>query len=697
MKKNIKQATASFLITAIQVFIIVFIIEWIYRGSFSLTFEWFKVNTRPFWYNYMLLFLLFGSFQVFNRKLYILFSFITSVILFILALACNIKQAIRGEPVLPSDLFLGAEATNMVNVFSSSLLIQLIISFGIILILVGYLIYKIPNHTNRNWVKTISAILIILSFILVYNIEKSDQKSFLKVKSNISNNVWIQSETYQKNGVVASFVLNMGWLELEVPENYTKKTIENIISNYQVPESKPSQKPDIIMIMSEAFWDPNVLRNLEFNKDPLPYFHKLQEGHTTGQLHVPVFGGSTANTEFEALTGISTQLLPAGSLPYLHYVNKSIPALPYLLKEQGYDTTAIHTFHHWFYNRSTVYQKLGFNRFISMEYLENPVPVGPYIHDSNITDEILKKLALTPDLPNFIFAVTTQNHGPYSETEKMLFANIDIKYNKSKNGLSKESVNMLEVYSDNLTEADRELERLITELEKRDRKTMVIFFGDHLPFLGENFKVYEENDFYKDNKSYEQYLDMYSTPFVIWDNFSGKRENLNIGSTMLSPIILEYAGLKGNYLTDYLYSQYHSGEISRIVRRDFLYKENIKDYTLDEVKLLQYDMLFGNSYGYDKKKLEPNNNYLLGYGNPKIMDVTIEKEQSETMLHLKGENFTGYSNVYINGKKVDHIKVDSSNLKVPYIGSSGTIEIVIKISDSYDKVLSESQSYQFEV
>jgi phosphoglycerol transferase MdoB-like AlkP superfamily enzyme len=409
---------------------------------------------------------------------------------------------------------------------------------------------------------------------------------------------------------------------------------------------------------------------------------------------VTVFGGSTVNTEFEALTGLSTQFLPSGSIAYLNFVKKPLPSLPYILREQGYDTTAIHSWHHWFYDRSGVYEDLGFDRFISVEYMEKPQPFGPFFHDKSVTDEILKKLNKdNGDKPNFIFAVTTQNHGPYATDQKFDFANIET-HLKGDASFSDEAENMLEVYSDNLSEIDKELERLINEVEEMDKKTIIVLFGDHLPLLGNDYQVYQEANFYNETKSYEEYLKMYTTPLLIWDNFSERKDNLNIGSTMLTPIILDRAGISGNYLTNYLLSRYETGEFSKIPREDFLTEENIDNKTLSELKMLQYDILFGKMFGIEKK-IEVSKNYRIGYNDPKVTSISTGKHEGEKVHIIKGNNFTYNSFVYINGVSADKVSGDATKIVIPFSKIKEGAEIIVKVTDQNGKILSSSNKYVY--
>ena len=129
----------------------------------------------------------------------------------------------------------------------------------------------------------------------------------------------------------------------------------------------PAEKPDIIMVMSESFWDVTSLPNTRITPDPIPFMR----ANRSGSVFSPEFGGMTANVEFEALTGFSNAFLPAGSIPYQQYIRRPLPSLATFLRSEGYETKAIHPFAGWFWNRSVVYK--------AVSYTHLTLPTTPYV------------------------------------------------------------------------------------------------------------------------------------------------------------------------------------------------------------------------------------------------------------------------------------------------------------------------------
>lgn len=311
--------------------LVVFIMEWIFRGNLGDTLIWTKGFTKPFFYNFLLVFLLFGGLMIFRRKIFVLLTQVSTILFLFLSMGSRIKQDIRGEPILPADLILGSEAKNMISFFSHSLIYKLLVALIVIVLILGYVIYRIPNQKKRNYYQVVLSSLLLCSFFFITFFGEARVTSYLKEKLGINYYAFNQRVTYNDSGLLASFLNNLQWLEIDKPNAYNENTIRKIVDSTPNREITQNELPDVIMIMSEAFWDPTTMVNVEFSVDPLKNFHDLSNKYTSGNLVVPVFGGNTVNTEFEVLTSMSTQFLPVGSIPYYNYLNK--PDYCLLIKE----------------------------------------------------------------------------------------------------------------------------------------------------------------------------------------------------------------------------------------------------------------------------------------------------------------------------------------------------------------------------
>lgn len=673
--------------------IVLLFIESIYRGSVVDSIVWSYERTRAFTYNLFQLYLLFLALRIFKIRLYLISSLIITSLLTLLSFASNIKQSIRGEPVLPTDLRLGSEARNMLEFFSLKSISILLLFVLLVIFLLFIIMRKVQINNDLSWkVRTLSLIFM-ASFVSFFYFEYIKGETEIKEFFMIEYVSWDQKVSYQNNGILSGFLLNYRLISQNEPVGYNEAKVKALSKKIKYETVENSEKPNVIMIMSEAFWDPTVMSNLVYNKDPLPNFHRLTEEYTSGLLNVSVFGGSTVNTEFEVLTGLSTQFLPPGVIPYVQYVDKPIPALPYLFRDSGYETSGIHSYHHWFYQRSNAYKYLGFDQFVSLEYFDNPIYPKAFIHDKSMSDEILKKLK-SNDKPNFIYAVTTQNHGPYSMDPNKDYSDWEFGL-KDGNELSKESVNILNALFDNLEEIDQELMNLINEINKMDRKTMIVFFGDHLPLLGEDYQVYRETNFFNDSGTYQEYQKMYSTPVLIWDNFSDNNEKINLGSNFLGALTLDRAGVKGNNVTNYLNQTFKEGNVTKIPREDFLDVAKVDETVLSDLELMQYDIIFGKQWGIAEKDIyKISKKYRLGYENPQIESIEREKLKGKQVLKIIGTNFPSRCEVFIDGEQVEKISGSTTEIFVPVPDKEGEYSIEVRVLDSNNNVLSKSNKFK---
>ena len=633
-----------------------------------------------------------------NYKGYFIASVLSSFLFCILAFSSHLKEVLRGDPLLPTDLTLINEAKNIISYFTDLSLFKVLFIIFCIVIFIAISVYATIKIKNAQWKKQ-DRILPFIFLIALLGFLYQDiylEKGMIKNLFHIEVPAYNQSNNYSTNGVILSFIRNFN-NGVEKPEDYSHEKIKEIINeteNEAGSNKTTETKPNIIVIQSEAFWDPTVMESVNYNQDPIPNFHSLASQFTSGTVTVPVYGGNTSNTEFEILSSLSTQFLPSGVVPYLNYVNSPIPALPNILGNQGYTSTALHTYHNWFYNRSSVYGNLGFDNFLSLEFFPNPIQDNMYYRDNEITDEILK-LVEENEEPNFIFAVTMQAHGPYKTDSKKYYASIEAELDEESGSFSSDAENILEYYADTLAEVDKELARLISSLEELEEETIVVFYGDHLPLLGEDYQVYNEAGYFDSEQNYSDYQKIYETPILIWNNFDTTREELNISSTIVGPYILELAGLEGYYLTDYL-NELNSLTKNYFPRLDYSDQSTLDENDIENYKILQYDILFGSNYGLTDNEVdyEPSATYRLGYADADIQNVELTTYNDLQAYRITGEYFTTSYQVYINDEPIASTFVSPEEVYAYLPNDIDPETIVMKIFDSKNTLLSVSNKYQ---
>ena len=145
------------------------------------------------------------------------------------------------------------------------------------------------------------------------------------------------------------------------------------------------------MLQLESFIDPTMIKGLTLSKDPVPNFRKLEADYSSGLLTVPVTGAGTANTEFEAITGMNLHFFGPGEFPYKGILKKkTVESIPYDLMNLGYSTHAIHDHTGVFYGRNVVFPNMGFQTFTSVEYMNDVLKTPKnFEKDGVLTEEII--------------------------------------------------------------------------------------------------------------------------------------------------------------------------------------------------------------------------------------------------------------------------------------------------------------------
>ncbi|MEW5836473.1 MAG: LTA synthase family protein [Pseudomonadota bacterium] len=238
-------------------------------------------------------------------------------------------------------------------------------------------------------------------------------------------------------------------------------------------------QPDIVVVQSESFFDPRILNGYQ-HSELTPNLDRLARHGISGALHVPTFGGGTIRTEFEVLTGLSLRYFRNLQFPYLQLNAKVVPSLVRTLRAHGYETVAIHGNDPSFWNRTSAFQAIGFDRFVSQSAFPSSASNdGQYMADRGMTDEILTQLKDSGP-PQFLFAISIEAHGPYDTIPADPAARDAIPVPDGVTGKDKLE---LQNYLYHIGHADQELGRLAAALARRDRPTLLLFYGDHLPAL----------------------------------------------------------------------------------------------------------------------------------------------------------------------------------------------------------------------
>ncbi|MBE1443422.1 sulfatase-like hydrolase/transferase [Paenibacillus sp. OAS669] len=504
---------------------------------------------------------------------------------------------------------------------------------------------------------------------------------------------------------LAAFVLAAGLLALlrtssteEAPA--PRKPLQLDISTVDWSKEELERSPNVIVVLSEAFWDPTLIEGLTFSKDPIPTYHALKEKYTSGWMLSPQFGGGTANVELEVLTGNSMRFLPEGSIAYEEFIKRDVDSLATIMARQGYTATAISPFYNWYFDSRNVYRHLGFSRFISFEYFNPNEYVGPYIGDHAVAKRIIEESERSEG-PDFIFANTMENHYHYWSNK---FKRNTIEIKDTRGTMSGEALSILETYAQGASGADNMLHELVDHYSKVKEPTIIVFFGDHLPFLEDNYFVYRESGYIEGENDPNFLEKMYSVPVVVWNNYKpDAKDTLHFSPSFLSPYVLQQAKLQGSGYTEYLSRL--SKQIPIIPPKAYYKEMNINEEDLAEYKARQDQILFGDLG--EEQSGAPASTYIVGYGDPVITSVTPDKitlgdgivndlKKSATVT-VKGGRFGIASTIYANGTALPTTwiseEVITAAIPKELVENSSAVELQVRVVDEKETVLGQSQPY----
>lgn len=445
----------------------------------------------------------------------------------------------RSNPIVPWDIYSFETAMSVADnyVFSVDWALAEHIAMFILMLIVGV---RTNIRLNK---KILRPILTVAMCIPAYFYISYLWQDNLERNTGLNDTLFNAKYMHSKDGFFVSFILDIHFLQIEEPKNYSDEYALSLLNEQEVEKVEtPEELPDIIAIMDETFSDPAVLGEFETNKDYMPFVHSILRGEVantiSGYADVSVLGGNTANSEFEFLTGNSMAFFPNGSVPYLQYIRDGISTIVPQLEEYGYTTYGTHPYRAKGWNREFIYDLMGFD----YRYFQGSFPfedkLRNYVSDEADFKSILEWRNNTEG-PFFMFNVTMQNHSNYCGD----FDNFDPQIvAKFKNTYSNKYLNK---YLSLMYETDQDVASLLSELSQSDRKTIVVFWGDHQPNDYVVRPIYKEYGLDFDNQTYEQQQQRQKTPFFIWANYDIQEQtNVEISLNYLNILLFETAGLQ---------------------------------------------------------------------------------------------------------------------------------------------------------
>ena len=516
----------------------------------------------------------------------------------VLGFANYMKMSYRQEPIYPDDLKMITEIGLLKDMTGTMLFTVILAAAGTVLGLFCWYMFRSLKKGRRFQLIRLTTLLVAIGLLgYISNFNNPDN---LLRKAYNKTALWIpysQKMNYYNTGFIGGFLYNLKVEPMDEPEGYSKAKIKENTEKYQkLAEEKnkavEEESPNIVFVMSESFSDPSRLNGVEVSGEPLADYYEVADQTYSGNMLSQNYGGGTANIEFEALTGFSMALFNAQlTTPYTMLVPKmdQLPSIVSALNAQSYQTTAIHPYNTSMYKREDVYQTLGFDQFISertMTYTDT-IENNPYISDESAYKEVMTLLK-EEKAPQFIHLVTMQTHMPYNGKYDRLGYSAEISDGSGTLDL--------ENYLQDISYSSAALKQFTEELKNLSRRTLVVFWGDHLP------GIYSDTIQAKNDKQ-----TLHETQFLMFDS-KGKLEKQTTQDAITSPFYFA-ANLmeQTNQTTNGFYQLLLSLEQELPAFERELYYQNGQWYKeaqfnrsqqeiYDEYQLIQYDIVAGKQY-----------------------------------------------------------------------------------------------------
>lgn len=547
----------------------------------------------------VLIFLLFqGIFKTSKRAKIIM------LVIFLLLMVINeIKYKIMGIPIeitdlsylSPGNVTIMGTATGTIGSWIFTTILKSLIFAGIGSLFIIFDKYFAINFNNRLRIilgVSLGVLLIILFKLTMYDPEKTIKKLYSLDAEGVLT-LPKNHKVYYDYGFFPGLLLDHLGKKINEPTNYSYKDAKNSLEqNYE--EDNSWGKANVVFILSEAFFDVTQINEIEFDKDLLENVHKLEKDNKimVSDLLVTPFGGKSANTEFEVLTGANLNFWKEGFIPYnQYYDNNNLKFSPNLIKEfnnNGYETMYITPWEPDLYRSKYVYDRLGADKNIYGRDLDCEIK-GYYCSDESffkiLIDELKKQ---TDEQYKFIMAATAQNHFPFEE-EKYYKYDVNVK----KTTLSSEDTSLLNSYAQGIYDADKAIYQLYNDIQKLDTPTIVVYFGDHLPYIvnRKGDSSYLNTTYFNDNL---KDLKEYTSKAMIFANYDISFEDLKyINSSYLGAYVANKMDIElSNYFkfVDYtrtlvpVFNRNSYYDVNEGVLKDISEVENI----LNDYKNIQY-------------------------------------------------------------------------------------------------------------
>ncbi len=635
-----------------------YVIEAISRHSLRDAFYFVREKPLVFLYNAGLIFVTTLVVYLVRRRVFV------RVLLVIFWMGLGIINGVllsqRVTPFTGPDLHLITDALKIANRYLPMAgMVIVVILMAVAFLGLALLFFKAPRYEGKLYYRyNVPLILVaVAAFAGATNLALEK-----RVLSNYFGNIAFAYEDYGYPYCLVTTIFNTG---INCPPEYSQSSVQAIMREEdRLAQTDTDDLPNIIFLQLESFFDPYMVNYLKLSEDPIPNFRRMMKEYSSGYYRVPSVGAGTANTEFETITGMSLRYFGPGEYPYKSILKETTcESAPFVLKQLGYTTHAIHNNEANFYGRRSIFPNLGFDTFTSEEYMEEEddhTPLG-WVRDRVLKQSIMDCLE-SSEGRDYIYTISVQGHGDYPEEPILEDPQITV------SGSATEEQNYKwEYYVNEIHEMDEFIQELTEELEELGEPVVLVMYGDHLPTMGLEVRNMKN-----------RYL--FQTQYVIWDNMGLKKKDENLAAYQIAAELFQRLGIfEGNVF------RYHQ------------VRKNTKNYQVD-LELLQYDILYGEQYVYEGRSPFRASRMRMG-----IYDATLDAVRPAPGLknssYIIGTHFTPSSEVMINGEYVETNYLNPTTLLISEyeFDKMDKVKVVQRSNSSTRKALSSTYERYYSV
>ena len=527
---------------------VVWLCQLITQQSGAEALEWMDSHTGALFLTYGLLFFAQSAILALTGRFFAAALAITvPTVLF--AVANHLKEAVNGVPILASDLAMAGRAGEIAGFLRPGMDLGATTWQGLRLaggLLLVSLIWS-RGERRETWPRRLLACGLSVS-LLCNTAWLPASSALLEGKENES-----QGSRNERLGLLAGMFSALRESAMEEPDAYSENNMNRILRELEeaaAGQAAGGERPNIVLIASESFFDVTRLPGVTFHEDPIPNFRRLTEECAGGRFLSSAYAGGTGNVEMELFTGIPSAF-PGASESLTSLADQSaysrMPSLVKTLEGQGYRSVLVHSYNDSLYSRAFTMPAIGFDETVyGKDFAVEPEYSGGYLSDLTLAEELIARFKDKGEEPIFLYGLSMENHQPYYGDKFTGPSGVDY----TCDALEGEDLGVLDALIHGIHDADAALGRLTDYFADCGEPVLLVFFGDHMPglCLDAGDTVYSRLGYASSSDTgdweAEELRKMHQTDFLVWNNYGAELEvDAEVSVTHMAERLLDWAGL----------------------------------------------------------------------------------------------------------------------------------------------------------